>query len=67
MAATLVYPHQWFDPHPAISPGRQVFLLEDPLVCGNDPRWPLARNWMKLAPSKQVAHRKAADRFLTNL
>ena len=31
MEATLVYPHQLFSSHPALSRNRQVFIIEDPL------------------------------------
>ena len=31
MEATFIYPNQLFDPHPAISRKRTVFLIEDPL------------------------------------
>lgn len=34
-AATLVFPHQLFDPHPAISRDRPVFLIEDGLLFGD--------------------------------
>ncbi len=30
-AAALIYPHQLFDPHPAVVGARTVFLVEDPL------------------------------------
>jgi hypothetical protein len=30
MEAVLIYPHQLFDEHPGIKPGRSVFLVEDP-------------------------------------
>lgn len=33
MEATIIYPHQLFDPenHPALTPGRVVYLIEEPL------------------------------------
>jgi deoxyribodipyrimidine photolyase-related protein len=31
MDAILIYPHQLFNQHPGIKPGRSVFLVEDPL------------------------------------
>jgi len=34
-AATLVFPFQLFDPHPAIERGRKVFLIEESLVFGD--------------------------------
>ena len=29
--AALIYPHQLFDPHPAVAGADAVFLVEDPL------------------------------------
>lgn len=37
---SLVFPHQLFDPHPALHPQRPVLLVEDSLFFG-DPRYPL--------------------------
>jgi len=34
-SCALVFPHQLFDPHPAIAPGREGGLGEDPLVFGD--------------------------------
>jgi len=48
MTVTLVYPHQLFHDHPAIIPGRAVYLIEDPLYFGNDPHWPLAVHGQRL-------------------
>ncbi|WP_299410721.1 cryptochrome/photolyase family protein, partial [Acaryochloris sp. IP29b_bin.148] len=31
MESSLIYPHQLYDPHPAITPTRIVFLIEEPL------------------------------------
>jgi deoxyribodipyrimidine photolyase-related protein len=45
---SLVYPHQLFDPHPALHPGQPVLLVEDPLFFGNDPDWPLAVHKQRL-------------------
>ncbi|MGB1621222.1 MAG: cryptochrome/photolyase family protein [Synechococcus sp.] len=41
MEITLIFPHQLFAEHPALAAGRPVVLLEDPLLFGTDPRWPL--------------------------
>ena len=41
MDLSLVFPHQLFEHHPAIQPGRAVALIEDPLLFGSDPRWPI--------------------------
>ena len=48
MEVTLVFPHQLFDPHPAITAGRPVHLVEDPLLFGTDPHWPLGFHVQKL-------------------
>lgn len=41
MEITLVFPHQLFADHPAIQKGRAVALIEDPLLFGTDPQWPI--------------------------
>ena len=38
---SLVFPHQLFEHHPALRAGRAVALIEDPLLFGTDPRWPI--------------------------
>jgi deoxyribodipyrimidine photolyase-related protein len=35
--ATVIYPHQLFWPHPALAPGRPVFLIEEPLFINEFP------------------------------
>ena len=35
--ATIIYPHQLFWPHPALIPGRPVFLIEEPLFINEFP------------------------------
>jgi deoxyribodipyrimidine photolyase-related protein len=62
MEAALVYPHQLFRPHPATASGRTVFLLEDPLVFGNDPHWPMAVHAKKL-----LLHRASMKAFEAEL
>ena len=47
MEATFVYPNQLFDPHPAISRNRKIFLIEDPLFFG-DIKYPLNYNKKKI-------------------
>lgn len=47
-AIALVYPHQLFARHPALAPGREVWLVEEPLLFGSDARWPLAPHKQKL-------------------
>ena len=41
MEISLVFPHQLFADHPAIQKGRAVALIEDPLLFGTDPEWPI--------------------------
>lgn len=45
----LVFPHQLFEPHPALLPGLPVALIEDSLFFGGDPHWPLRPHRQKLA------------------
>ncbi|MCB1089140.1 MAG: cryptochrome/photolyase family protein, partial [Verrucomicrobiae bacterium] len=46
---TLIFPHQLFDAHPALSPGRPVALIEDALFFGDDRHWPLRFHRQKIA------------------
>lgn len=48
MDLTLIYPHQLFAKHPAVTKGRAIWLIEDPLFFGNDPHWPAAMHVQKL-------------------
>jgi deoxyribodipyrimidine photolyase-related protein len=48
MSIALIYPHQLFKNHPAVTKGREVLLIEDPLFFGNDPHWPTAMHAQKL-------------------
>ncbi|HMP89892.1 MAG TPA: cryptochrome/photolyase family protein [Kiritimatiellia bacterium] len=61
--AVIVYPHQLFDPHPAIKPNRQMWLIEDCLFYGGDPHQPFLFHRHKL-----ILHRASmkayADRLL---
>jgi deoxyribodipyrimidine photolyase-related protein len=47
-SATLVFPHQLFEAHPALAKDRPVYLAEDPLYFGNDPIYPIAFHKQKL-------------------
>jgi deoxyribodipyrimidine photolyase-related protein len=60
--AVLIYPHQLFARHPAVAPGRPVWLIEDPLFFGNDPRWPAAMHRQKL-----VLHRASMKAYAAEL
>lgn len=62
MEATLVYPHQLYQQHPAVEQGRRIYLVEDPLFFGNDPEWPAAMHQQKL-----VLHRASMKAFTTEL
>ena len=39
--ATLIFPNQLFEKHPAITESRTTVLYEEPLIFGNDPHWEL--------------------------
>ena len=62
MELTLVFPHQLFKNHPAITAGREIWLIEDPLFFGNDPRWPTAVHRQKL-----VLHRASMQAYAAEL
>ena len=62
MDATLIYPHQLFKSHPAIAKGRAIYLIEDPLFFGNDPRWPTAMHQQKL-----MLHRASMQAYAVEL
>jgi deoxyribodipyrimidine photolyase-related protein len=47
-SATLVFPHQLFEAHPALAKDRPVYLAEDALYFGNDPIYPIAFHKQKL-------------------
>ncbi|HMP00082.1 MAG TPA: cryptochrome/photolyase family protein [Kiritimatiellia bacterium] len=50
--ASLILPHQLFDPHPALDRARPAWLVEDSLYVGVDPHHPL-----NLHAHKRVLHR----------
>lgn len=62
MEITWVYPHQLFEPHPAIAKGREVWLIEEPLFFGNDRRWPAAMHKQKL-----MLHRASMKAYAAEL
>ena len=62
MRVTLIYPHQLFRDHPAVAAGREVWLVEDPLFFGNDPRWPCAMHQQKL-----MLHRASMQAYAAEL
>ena len=59
--ATLIFPHQLFDSHPAISPDRPVYLVEDQLFFYDD------RQKIKFHKKKLVLHRASMRYFKDNL
>jgi len=61
-SVSLVYPHQLFDPHPAVRDGQPVWLIEDPLYFGTDPRWPLAVHKQRLVLHRASMKAWAAGR-----
>jgi len=58
MDVALIFPNQLFWPHPAIAPGRSIFLVEDPLFFGGDARWPANMHRQKL-----LLHRASMQAF----
>ncbi|MEY5019054.1 MAG: hypothetical protein RLZ22_142 [Verrucomicrobiota bacterium] len=62
MEIALIHPHQLFANHPAIAKGRHCYLFEDPLIFGNDARWPLAVHQQKL-----VLHRASMQAYAAEL
>jgi deoxyribodipyrimidine photolyase-related protein len=59
---SLVFPHQLFQPHPALARDRPVYLVEDPLFFGTDAHWPL-----RFHASKLVLHRASMKAFATEI
>ena len=62
MEISLVFPHQLFDPHPALSKARKVLLVEDPLFFGNDRHWPL-----NFHAQKRVLHRATMTHWMQTM
>ncbi len=62
MRVSLVYPHQLFREHPAITRSRRCLLLEDPMFFGNDARWPMPMHKQKL-----VLHRASMAAYADGL
>ena len=61
-SATLIFPHQLFEDHPAIEKGRSIYLAEDPLFFGNDEHYPVAFHKQKL-----VLHRASMQAYTDEL
>ena len=62
MDLTLIYPHQLFENQPAVAAGRDIWLIEDPLLFGNDPHWPAAMHCQKL-----MLHRASMKAYAAEL
>jgi deoxyribodipyrimidine photolyase-related protein len=62
MNLTLIYPHQLFKKNPAVSPGREVWLVEDPLFFGNDPHRPMAVHGQRM-----LLHRASMKAYAAEL
>ena len=62
MEISLVFPHQLFDPHPALAKGRKVLLVEDSLFFGNDRHWPL-----NFHAQKRVLHRATMTHWMQTM
>lgn len=58
MSATLVFPHQLFENHPALSKNRKVYLIEDPLYFGTDSHWD-----MHFHKKKLILHRASMKAY----
>lgn len=61
-SATLIFPHQLFENHPALAKGRPIYLAEDPLMFGNDPHHRVAFHKQKL-----VLHRASMQAYAEEL
>ncbi|MCU0678536.1 MAG: cryptochrome/photolyase family protein [Candidatus Pacebacteria bacterium] len=59
MEATLIYPHQLFpvSAHPALAPGRVVYLIEEPLLLTHNP----------MHRAKLILHRLTMKQYATTL
>ena len=62
MQITLIYPHQLFADHPALDQARPVVLIEDPLLFGTDPVWPIQVHWQRL-----LLHRASITAYAASL
>jgi deoxyribodipyrimidine photolyase-related protein len=61
-SATLIFPNQLFDPHPALEKGTPVHLIEDGLFFGTDQHQPLRFHQQKL-----MLHRACMKAYATRL
>ena len=59
---TLVFPHQLFDPHPALAKDRPVIFVEDSLIFGRDPHVGLTFHQQKI-----VLHRASMKTYAAEL
>ena len=60
MVVAIVYPHQLFPCNPALQGADYVYLIEDPLIFGNDSQYPRKMHIQKLvmyrASMRHYAH-----------
>ena len=62
MELTLIFPHQLFADHPCLKAGRSVALIEDPLLFGTDPQWP-----MQVHRQRALLHRASMAAYADTL
>ena len=67
MEVSLIFPHQLFEKHPVLQRERKVYLLEDSLLFGADPHWPMSFHKKKLilhrASMKAYEEKLSADDY----
>ncbi len=62
MEVTLIFPHQLFTDHPSLDQSRPAYLLEDALLFGGDPHWPINFHRKKL-----ILHRASMKAYAARL
>eukprot|EP00903_Cladosiphon_okamuranus_P003789 g3787.t1 len=60
-SAALIFPHQLFENHPSVRPGRPIFIAADPLFFGNDPTYPVSFHKQKLVLHHASMHAYADE------
>jgi len=66
---TIIFPHQLFRQHPALSKEREIFLVEEPLFfSGFNPRMKVMINQIdRVGKERMEEHLAIANRFLEEL
>ncbi|MGJ8678413.1 MAG: cryptochrome/photolyase family protein [Akkermansiaceae bacterium] len=54
MEISLIYPTQLFENHPALSDGRTIYFVEEPLIYGKDKQWQLEHHAHRHALLKEA-------------